>query len=298
MWIRVLGSAAGGGVPQWNCHCNNCRRLRLGTLRTQRRSQAQAAVSINNQKWHLLNASPDLRLQIEATQPLWPSEGSRHSPISSVILTSAEIDAVVGLLSLREFQPFTVHATRAVSDILLEDNSMFQALHRVEEQVEWSEIAPGQTFQPEPGLCVQPISLGGGYPQFVREPRQEGEAVLGLKLESAGKRAMFLPGLASIDDSLLDAMSESDLVLLDGTFWSDDELIRIRPDARTARNMGHVPISGAGGTLERLAGLERPRKVYIHLNNTNPVLDEDSPEHQAVREAGFELAFDGMEFRL
>src|SRR5208337_907163 len=137
MQVRVLGAAAGGGFPQWNCHCNNCRRLRLGTLKGKARSQAQLAIGSDGRAWHLLNASPDLRQQIESSPCLWPSEGVRHSPLRSVVLTSAEIDAVVGLLSLREFQPLTIYSTRAVQEILLKENSLFHALHRIPDQAKW-----------------------------------------------------------------------------------------------------------------------------------------------------------------
>ena len=298
MWVRVLGAAAGGGFPQWNCNCTNCRRLRLGTLRGRARTQAQVAISADRRVWHLLNASPDLRQQIEATPCLHPQEGVRHSPIASVILTCAEVDQVLGLLLLREMQPFTAFATDSVREILLGDNSIFQVLHRIPEQVRWHSLVPRNECEIAAGLRVEPIALGGAYPGFVGAGRvarlRPDEAVLGLVLTCGGRSMIYLPGVAAIGDALLERMEESDLVLLDGTFWSDDELIRVRQGARTARQMGHLPISGAGGSLERLATLRRPRKVYIHINNTNPILDEDSPEYRAVREAGWEVACDGM----
>jgi pyrroloquinoline quinone biosynthesis protein B len=298
MWFRVLGAAAGGGFPQWNCHCFNCSRLRLGTLRAKARSQAQAAVSSDGHSWHLLNASPDLRGQIENAAFLWPATGVRHSPIRSVILTSAEIDAVTGLLSLREFQPFTVYSTQAVQDILLCQNNLFHALQRLPNQVKWRVFSSGGVFQPDTGLPVQTIPLRSDYPAFVTTTHQPQEAGVGLALGNGGRHLLFLPAVGEITEELLGQMEQSDLLLFDGTFWSDDELIRVQQGARTARQMNHVPMSGPGGSLEVLSKLKRPRKVYMHINNTNPVLDEDSPEHRAVVDAGWELAFDGMEFEL
>jgi pyrroloquinoline quinone biosynthesis protein B len=298
MQVRVLGAAAGGGFPQWNCHCNNCRRLRLGTLKGTARSQAQVAVSSDGDGWHLLNASPDLRQQIEGSPCLWPAEGARHSPIRSVVLTSAEIDAVAGLLSLREFQSFAVYSTRAVQEILLRENSLFHALHRLADQVRWCAFCPGNIFELDAQLRVEAIPLHGGYPTFVGGGHPVEEAVVGLAMEAGGRRLLYLPGVGEITENLLEWMEKSDVLLFDGTFWSDDELIRVQQGARTARQMGHVPMSGACGSLEALANLKRPKKIFMHINNTNPVLDEESAEHRAVIDGGWELAYDGMEFEL
>jgi pyrroloquinoline quinone biosynthesis protein B len=169
--VRVLGAAAGGGFPQWNCYCDNCRRLRVGTLHGKGRSQIQVAVSADDRAWHLLGASPDLRSQIEANSCLHPRLGPRDSPISSVVLTCAEVDQVLGLLLLREMQPFTVYATASVRDILLQDNSMFQMLHRAPEQVRWQAIVPGGEFGLEGGIHVEAIPLPGGYPSYVNPAR-------------------------------------------------------------------------------------------------------------------------------
>ena len=257
---------------------------------------------MDGRQWHLLGASPDLGRQIEADPCLHPRQDLRDSPIASVILTCAEVDQAAGLLSLREMQPFTVYATASVRDILLEDNSMFGMLHRAPDQVQWRAINPGAAFEVESGFEVQAIPLPGGYPGYVGADRlarcPADEAVVGLSIRCGGRVLLFLPGVPDIDDALLQSMECSDLVLLDGTFWSDDEFIRIWPGARTARAMGHLPMSGPGGSLERLADLHGPRKVFIHINNTNPVLDEDSAEHQAVREAGWEIACDGMKIAL
>jgi pyrroloquinoline quinone biosynthesis protein B len=300
--VSVLGVAAGGGFPQWNCNCDNCRRLRAGTLCATARSQIQVAVSADGRVWHLLGASPDLGKQIEFAPCLHPRHGLRDSPIASVILTCAEVDQSLGLLLLREMHPFTVHATASVRDILLTGNSMFRMLHRAAGQVEWRAVTPGAPFEVEAGLQVEAIPMGGEYPSYVGADElarcRADEAVVGLSIRCGDRALLFLPGVPAIDDALLARMEQSDLILLDGTFWSDDEFIRVWPEARTARAMGHLPISGPGGSLERLAALRRPRKVFLHINNTNPILDEDSAEYGAVREAGWEVASDGMTIEL
>jgi len=266
------------------------------------RSQIQVAVSADGGAWHLLGASPDLGKQIDSNPCLHPRQGLRDSPIASVILTCAEVDQSLGLLLLREMQPFAVYATASVRDILLGDNSMFQMLHRVPRQVEWHAVAPGTPFEVEPGMQVEAVPMGGGYPSYVSADRlarcRADEAVVGLFIRCGGRAMLFLPGVPAIDETLFARMEQSDLLLLDGTFWSDDEFIRVWPEARTARAMGHLPISGAGGTLERLAALRRPRKVFLHINNTNPILDEDSDAYRTVCEAGWEVACDGMTITL
>lgn len=298
MLVTVLGASAGGGFPQWNCNCSQCRRLRDGTLHSQARTQIQVAVSADGGAWHLLGASPDLARQIESNPCLYPRQGLRDSPIASVVLTCAEVDQSLGLLLLREMHPFTVYATASVRDILLEDNSMFRMLHRAPRQVEWRAIRPGEPFEIEPGMCVEAIVMAGGYPSYVGAGRlavsRADEAVVGLRVSCATGSVLFLPGVPAMDEALLARMGQCDLLLLDGTFWSDDEFIRVWPEARTARQMGHLPISGAGGSLERLAGLRRPRKIYVHINNTNPILDEDSAEYRTVHDAGWEVASDGL----
>ena len=302
MRVSVLGAAAGGGFPQWNCNCHNCRRYREGSLRAQARTQIQVAVSSGNGAWHLLGASPDLGRQIQANSFFHPRQGFRDSPIASVVLTCAEIDQSLGLLLLREMHSFAIYATPSVRDILLGDNSMFQMLHRVPRQAQWRAIAPGAPFEIEPGMQVEAISMHGAFPGYVSADRLDrchaAEAVVGLAVRSGDREMLFLPGVAVIDDALYARMERCALLLLDGTFWSDDEFIRVWPEARTARAMGHLPISGPGGSLDRLAALRRPRKVYIHINNTNPILDEESAAYRAICDAGWEVAADGMTMEL
>jgi pyrroloquinoline quinone biosynthesis protein B len=303
MRVTILGSAAGGAFPQWNCSCPNCRRLRGGDFAGAPRTQAQLAWNAAPGQWTLLNASPDLRVQIEATPELWPRNGTRHSPISDVIVPSAEVDQVLGLLLLREFHSFRVHATPAVRRILTEDNSLFGVLARFAGQVCWHDIPLDRPFCAG-GARLEVLPMPGSFPGFVSASRlselNPADAVIGLLIspESGGRTLAFLPGAPCVSDVLLERLEECDVVLFDGTFWSDDEPSRIPGVTRTARQMGHLPISGPGGSLERLAGLHQPRKIFIHINNTNPILDEESMEHRMVRESGWEVAWDGMEMTL
>lgn len=305
MRIKVLGSAAGGGFPQWNCGCVNCHRLRQGSLRGKARSQAQLAVSADGQAWFLLNASPDLRTQIEATPELHPSPGARQSPIAGIVLSSGDLDNVLGLLLLREFQPLSIFATAAIRKIVSQDNSFFRLLERVPGQVTWTEIRPGGFFELKSSgacICCRAIPLPGSYPAYVsgteRERLARDQAVLALVLESGGRKMLFAPALPAITKELQSVMEDCDLLFVDGTFWSDDELRQVRGDGPTAREMGHLPLCGPGGSLERLASLQRPRKIYIHINNTNPMLDDESAQYRQARETGWEIAEDGWEFEL
>jgi pyrroloquinoline quinone biosynthesis protein B len=305
--VEILGSAAGGGFPQWNCNCGNCHASRAGIFHGKARTQTQVAVSARQNSWFLLNASPDLRMQIEASSFLHPHSRERDSPISGVVLTSGDIDQVAGLLSLRELQPFRIYCTRSLQRILREDNSMFSMLNRIPNQVLWSEPEIGQESAlldvegHESGICALIFSVGARYPAYVLPARaaslRPAEASLGVILESdSGGRLAYLPAVPGIDDSLVQNLESADVVLFDGTFWSDDELIRVQGSGATARDMGHVPVAGAEGSLRRLAGMRRPRKIFIHINNTNPILDEASPEYRQVRDAGWEIAEDGMGF--
>jgi pyrroloquinoline quinone biosynthesis protein B len=306
--IEILGSAAGGGFPQWNCNCRNCHALRAGTFSGKARTQTQIAVSNSSDSCFLLNASPDLRLQIEAAA-LHPRHGRRHSPITGVVLTSADIDQIAGLLSLRELQPFRLYCTASLRRILQDDNSVFRMLNRVPDQVSWAEIQASETFPllsvegAESGLTCSVFSLGCRYPMYVSVQRIEelnpAEALLGLTLESeSGGRLAYMPAVPAIGESLIERLESSDVVLFDGTFWTNDELIQVQGSGATAREMGHVPVSGPDGTLKKLAGLKRPRKIFIHVNNTNPMLNESGPEYRAVREAGWEVAEDGWSIQL
>jgi pyrroloquinoline quinone biosynthesis protein B len=307
MLIKILGSAAGGGFPQWNCNCRNCRSLRDGTFKGKPRTQTQVAICQNNRAWFLLNASPDLRTQIEATPVLHPRNHGRNSPIGGVLLTSGDIDQVTGLLSLRELQPFPIYCTPSIRRILQEDNSMFAMLNRVPGQVSWTDISCDGSFclQVERGVGIdcRVFSLGSRFPAYVSPDRslalKQEDALLGVIASSSADRHMaYMPAVPDVDDSLLEQLEETDLLLFDGTFWSDDELIRVQGSGSTAGEMGHIPVSGAEGSLRKLAGLRRPRKVFVHINNTNPMLDETGTEYAQVRAAGWEVAEDGWSLDL
>ena len=267
------------------------------------------AISSDDRTWFLLNTSPDLRTQIEATPVLHPQNAGRDSPIGGVLLTSGDIDQIAGLLSLRELQPFRVYCTASIQRILQEDNSVFTMLNRVADQVSWTEISSDGSFTlltiagKDSGISCTVFSLGSRYPAYVSQERtaslKSEDALLGVIVtSSAGKRLAYMPAVPAVDDSLLQRLEDADLLLFDGTFWSDDELIRVQGSGSTAREMGHIPVSGAEGSLRKLAGLRRPRKVFVHVNNTNPMLDESGPEYREVRAAGWEVAEDGWSFDL
>jgi pyrroloquinoline quinone biosynthesis protein B len=305
MRVKVLGSGAGGGFPQWNCGCSNCIRLRAGKLRGSARTQTQIAFSVDGQAWFLLNASPDLRTQILATPELAPPDGSRRSPITGVFLPSADVDSIMGLLHLREFTPFRIFATPGVQQILREENTIFRVLDRAAPPVQWLSITTQPQFARAAGdssFRYSAVPLGGTYPDYVsdalRGKLSADQAVVGLLVECGDKRLFFAPSLSGQNQEWKKLAESSDLVFLDGTFWSDDELIRATGSGKTARAIGHLPLSGADGLLQQFSGAGRGRRVLIHINNTNPILDEESAEYREVREMGWEIAHDGMEFAL
>lgn len=301
MRVKIIGTAAGGAFPQWNCSCANCFRVRQGQFSGPRRMQTQIAYSCEPDEWALVNASPDLRFQIEAAPELWPRDG-RCSPIAKVILTGADADQILGLLLLREFHSFDIHSTPSIRAILTEDNSLFAVLERISGQVGWRDIPLDAPFSVG-GARAEALPLAGSFPGFVSRRRAAAlnplEAVIGLLLtpEAGGKTLAFLPGVSVVSDVLLERLQSCDFVLFDGTFWSDDEPMRIPGLGRTASEIGHLRVSGPGGSLDRLAALSC-RKIYIHINNTNPMLDEESREYRSVRDCGWEIARDGMEIVL
>ena len=311
MRVKVLGSAAGGGLPQWNCACANCSSVRRGVFHGHARTQTELAATADDESWFLLNASPDLREQILATPALAPGARlQRGTPIVGVVLTGADVDFVMGLLHLREFQPLRVYSTRGVRRILTETNSLFRTLERSKPPVEWCDLPLGQEVPlvADPSsragaeLRCRAIPLDGAYPDYVdaglRRTLAPEEAVVALFLTGGHKKVFFAPGLPGNTANWKPHVGTSELALLDGTFWSDGELAAIRSGSKTARQMGHLPLSGPGGLLEELHQETHPRRVAIHINNTNPVLNEESEEHRAMIEAGWEIARDGMEFVL
>jgi pyrroloquinoline quinone biosynthesis protein B len=308
MQIKILGSGASGGFPQWNCACPNCAGMREGTFHGRPRSQTQVAFNPLPGIWFLVGASPDLRTQIVATAELAPTPDSPgHSPIAGVFLLSAEVDSVMGLLHLREFQNFFVFATPAVQRLIKNENRIFKVLDRATPPVQWQMLSSrgriGCHLSENPGdpatFYYTSVPLGGAYPDFASEDFQRNaapeEASVGLVLEQDGKKIFIAPSFAGTSFWTKTA-ANSDLVLIDGTFWSDDELTQAGRGEKSARAMGHLPLSGPDGLLEQYPRDAKGRAVLININNTNPILDEESAQHRAVLDAGFEIAYDGMQF--
>ena len=297
--LKLLGTAAGGGFPQWNCACPLCSGSRTNPSRLPPKLQLQALLSAGGRDCFLINASPDLRVQIEMEPALQPraESGRRNTPIAGIVLTSADLDQVLGLLLLREFQPLRVYATALVRQAL-EADSFFHMLRRVPGQLTWIEIAPGKSFALGEGICCTPIPLQGSLPFYARDLAQgdTSQASIGLLFESDGRRVAYTPSLPEISDSLRALYESCNVILVDGTFWSDAELSRTQDGTPLARAIGHIPMSGEEGTLSLLKSVQRPQKVFIHINNTNPVLDPSSPERKAVEDAGWQIANDGWQW--
>lgn len=292
----VLGSAGGGGFPQWNCCCPVCRLAWAGDSRVKPRTQSSLAVSANGERWVLLNASPDLRAQLQATRVLHPRTRIRESPIASVILTGAEIDQTAGLLTLRERQPLELLAT-AETHAFIADNPMFDALQR--DIVSRRVIGLGDAFVPADGIEAELFSVPGKVPLYLEDQSvDDGAGVnVGVELCAGGARLAFVPGAAAMLPEIKKRLARADVVLFDGTLYDDNEMIRSGTGEKTGRRMGHMSIDGPDGTLAALAELPG-RRILIHINNTNPILVEDSVERARVMSAGWEVAEDGLEISL
>jgi len=294
----VLGSAAGGGFPQWNCRCPTCEAARGGAA-ARPRTQSSIAVRGAEGPWFLANASPDLRQQLESLAGE-STNGVRSAPVAGVLLTDAEIDHTAGLLLLRESSaPLRVYGSGEVRRALTEGYPVLPILGAYC-GVDWRTLDPGRALKIDgSSLEVESFAAGGDAPRYLAGTGADVEAT-GLVFRDRGTGGVltYVPGLARLDDAVLERFAASDVVLVDGTFWVDDELARLGISDRTASQMGHVPLAGSGGTLEALARLERPRRILVHINNTNPVLLEESPERAAVLHAGVEVAADGLEVEL
>jgi pyrroloquinoline quinone biosynthesis protein B len=301
MEVVVLGSAAGGGFPQWNCNAPLSKAARDGSIKTKWRTQASIAVSADGDRWLLVNASPDLRQQLMQTKSLWPREAPRHSPIDAVLLTSGEIDHVAGLLSLRESQAFTLWATPRILEILGE-NAIFGALNP--DYVTRKSFPLNETFEPTGkhgplGFTVTAFPVPGKVPLFL-EGRNAGnlggmpEETVGLEVATKAARFHYIPGCARMTPELRQRLQGSALVFFDGTLWQNNEMIDLGIGQKTGARMGHMNISGEDGTVAAFADLDVKRKVFIHVNTTNPVLDEGSPERAEIRAQGWDVAEDGM----
>ena len=294
----VLGAAAGGGFPQWNCNCDVCRLAWAGDKRVRPRTQASLAVSSDGRRWTLLNASPDLRAQIQATPQLHPREAARASPIAAVVLTGAEIDQTAGLLSLRERSPFLLYATAATL-AAISDNPMFGVLST--DVVTRRAITPGERFALASGIEAELFIVPGKLPLYLEgddpDIKSETGANVGVELCDGRSRIAYVPGAAAVTPVLRERLARADVLLFDGTLFADDEMIRTETGKKSGRRMGHLPINGPDGSLAALAGLSS-RRIFVHINNTNPLLVDGSPERARVAAAGWEVAEDGMEILL
>jgi pyrroloquinoline quinone biosynthesis protein B len=293
----VIGSAAGGGFPQWNCACRLCRLCRAGDPRVRPAAQAGVAVSADEKSWLLIGASPDLRQQVLATPALAPRGGNRHSPIAGVALLSADVDGIAGLLALREGHRFDLFAPPPILDVLAA-NSVFQVLDPA--LVRRVALAPGETHRCKGGLSLTLLEMPGKVPLYLEDraaPAPADAAAYAVRIEAGGRSLVVAPACAAITADLRDRLAGADVLFFDGTLYTDDEMRQTGVGTKTGRRMGHVPITGPGGSLDFLAGLSG-RRVYLHINNTNPILLDGSPERCAVERAGIEVAYDGMEVRL
>jgi pyrroloquinoline quinone biosynthesis protein B len=293
----VLGSAAGGGFPQWNCGCAGCRAARKDSPQARPRTQSSVALSADHQTWFLLNASPDIRSQIEAFPPLHPQEG-RATPLRAILLTDAELDHTLGLLLLREAQALQVHATPAVYETLRAGTAVLPTLERYC-QVDWRPVTPDVEVSLDEGLSYRAFDVPTTKRARFGAGREQGR-VVGYRLtdQHSGRAAVYLPGVQGLTAEVREQLHDCACLLIDGTCWDDDELIQLGLAAKTATDMGHLPINGPGGSLEQLSGLPIERKIYIHMNNTNPILLENSPQRRMVTDRGMEVAMDGLEVKV
>ena len=308
MWVRVLGAAAGGGFPQWNCASQACRRARAGDPAARPATQASVAISADGRRWTLVNASPDLRQQIEANPFLWPQGEQRSSPIAAVLLTNGDVDAVAGLLHLREGTPFALYAPEQVL-VDLAANPIFQVVDR--------SVVPRRTVELDRpfelqdggsaslGITVEAFAAPGKVPLYREseitgplETAATGGSTLGLEFLTSHGRVVYLANCALVSNEVRRRVDGASLLLMDGTLWRDDEMIRQGVGNKTGRRMGHVAMSGADGAIERLRDLRLGRRLFIHINNTNPALLTDSAERAELEAAGWEIAYDGMEIEL
>lgn len=301
MLVKILGASAGGGFPQWNCNCPGCQAARLPSGQHQRRShraksltQSSIAVQASNGTWLLVNASPDVRSQLEMLRGQEEFSSARSNPFAGIILTDAEIDHTTGLILLRESsQPLKVYSTPRVKQALTTGYPLFSTLQNYC-GVEWFSLEQTMTLS---GLEIEVFPLSRKPPKYMQE-KTESEEIWGVGLtfcdRATGGILTYTPGLAELNDSIKERFEASHCILVDGTCWQNDELPALGIGSRTARQMGHLPLSGEDGSLSQLAKLATPRKILVHINNTNPILIPDSNERQAVEAAGIEIGYDGL----
>jgi pyrroloquinoline quinone biosynthesis protein B len=303
--VKVLGSGAGGGFPQWNCNTRLSRMAWDGDDRVSRRTQSSVAVSADSRRWVVVNASPDLRQQIQSTPELQPDRDGpkRSSPISAVVLTNGDIDHIAGLLTLRERQPFRIYATPRVLSIL-RANSVFGVL--AGDVVERIELPLNQPIEiADTGVMVEAFPVPGKIALFLEDASKgagfgtEVGDTIGLKIKTSGSgTAFYIPGCAKVDEDILSRVNEASCLLFDGTVFNDTELLDLGVIEKTGQRMGHVSIAGDDGSLHAFDGAAIKRKIYIHINTTNPILERGSREEAIVNEAGWEVSFDGMSINI
>ena len=310
MLIKVLGSSAGGGFPQWNCNCNNCVAVRAGTPGFKARTQSSLAVSRDGENWALLNASPDLREQLNATRELHanPKYGPRHSPIKAVVLTNGDVDHIAGLINLREAQAFSIYGTDRVLSVI-SGNSIFQILNpeivpRI--RLPLGTVMPLSGAGVDLGLTVEAFAVPGKIALYLEDASagadfgtQEGDTI-GIKITdpAAGKSFFYIPGCAKIDEPLAARLKGASVVFFDGTLFTEDEMLEQGLMPKTGSRMGHINMSGENGSIAAFSKLGVGRLIYVHINNSNPALNENSDARKAIEGAGWEVGYDGLEVRL
>ena len=303
MKVLVLGSAAGGGFTQWNCNCRNCRGARTGSINAKWRTQSSIAVSTDSRSWVLINASPDILAQLKALPQLQPARTIRDTGITAIVLVDSQLDHTTGLVMLREGRRLEVYCTASVQTDLTTGNPLFRILEHYC-GVDWHEIDLGaggfrvRGIQDIEFAAVPVTSKAPPYSPHRDAPREDDNIALTIRDIASGQCVFYAPGLAAVDSTAWKCMSQATCLLVDGTFWSDDEMIRLGAGRKRGHEMGHLALSGDQGMLSYLRHLPSVRKVLIHINNTNPILDEDSPERRQVEDAGVEVAYDGMEIVL
>lgn len=290
---QVLGAAAGGGLPQWNCGCPNCNLARSGAIPAQ--TQSSLAVTADGAGWAVLNASPDIRQQLAQTAALHPT-ALRSLPLHAVLVTNGDIDHVAGLLTLREMQPFTLFATAGIHEVLAQ-NPMFDALNST--VVTRETIALDTPFTLAPGITATLFAVPGKVPLYLEGDVVQtdliGDQTVGVKLDTGEQTAFYIPGCAMLTDDLRTRLDGADCLFFDGTLWQDDEMILAGLGQKTGKRMGHMSMSGPDGSITAFEGLEIATKVFVHMNNTNPVLRPDSDEKARAEAAGWIIGQDGME---
>lgn len=305
MFIRILGSAAGGGFPQWNCNCRNCKGFRDNILNASARTQSSIAISEDGFSWILFNASPDIRAQLASFDKLQPARALRDTGVGAIVLIDSQVDHTTGLLSLREGLPIDVWCTEQVHQDLSSGFPLFPMLEHWNGGLRWRPVEANDqlpfSIPCAPAITLTAIALHSNAPPYSprRNKPHPGDNI-GIFLDDTrtGKKVLYAPGLGQPDQYILDWMRQADVLLVDGTVWHDDEMIRQGVGTKTGQAMGHLAQSGKGGMIEVLDAMPARRKILIHINNTNPILNEDSPERAELTRHGIEVSWDGMHIDL